>query len=44
LLCGIFFFVTSLFIHKDIDTLRGEMAKRAKNERMSQQTSLEEVA
>jgi MFS transporter, Spinster family, sphingosine-1-phosphate transporter len=44
LLCGIFFFVTSLFINKDIDTLRGEMAKRAKNERMSQQTSLEEVA
>src|SRR4030042_1579853 len=44
LLCGIFFFITSLFIHKDIDILRGEMSRRADNERISQQTILEEVA
>jgi MFS family permease len=44
ILCGIFFFITSLFINKDIDILRGEMAKRANNERMSHQTPLKDVA
>jgi MFS family permease len=44
ILCAIFFFFTSLFIRKDIDTLRGEMSRRANDERMSHQTSLEEVA
>jgi len=44
ILCAIFFFITSLFITKDIDILRSEMFQRAKNERLSQQTSLEEVA
>jgi MFS family permease len=43
-LCAIFFFITSLFIKKDIDTLRSLMTQRANNERLSQQTSLEEVA
>jgi MFS family permease len=42
-LCAIFFFFTSLFINKDIDTLRGEMSRRANNERMSHQTNIEEV-
>jgi MFS family permease len=44
ILCAIFFFFTSLYIRKDIDTLRGEMSRRANDERMSHQTSLEEVA
>jgi MFS family permease len=42
-LCAIFFFFTSLFINKDIDTLRGEMSRRANNERMSHQTNIEQV-
>jgi MFS family permease len=42
-LCAIFFFFTSLFINKDIDTLRGEMSRRANSERMSHQTNIEEV-
>ena len=36
LLCAVFFFVTSIFIKKDVETLRGEMALRAEQERMSQ--------
>jgi MFS family permease len=39
LVCAIFFFITSLFINKDIDILRGEMASRADQERMSQQST-----
>jgi MFS family permease len=44
LLCAVFFFITSLFIKKDIDTLRSVMSQRANNERLSQQTSLKELA
>jgi MFS family permease len=43
LLCGIFFFITSLFINKDIDILRGEMATRANKERMSYQNNPGEI-
>src|SRR4030065_1335236 len=35
ILCAIFFFITSIFIKRDIDTLRGEMSQRAANERMT---------
>ncbi len=44
ILCALFFFVTSLFIKKDIDTLRGQLSKRADQERISQQTSMQELA
>jgi MFS family permease len=40
LLCAIFFFVTSLFIKKDIDDLRSAMTLRANNERLSHQSSV----
>jgi MFS family permease len=43
ILCAIFFFITSLFIRKDIDTLRGEMSQRADQERISQQTAMQNV-
>lgn len=43
ILCAIFFFVTSVFIKKDVETLRGEMAQRAVQERITQQTSIQEV-
>ena len=43
-LCAAFFFITSLYIRKDIDILRSEMAQRANNERISQQSNLGEVA
>jgi MFS family permease len=43
LLCAIFFFFTSRFIKKDIDTLRGEMSNRADQERMTHQTALQDV-
>ncbi len=43
ILCSLFFFVTSLFIKKDITKLRNIMQQRANNERLSHQTSLEEV-
>jgi len=44
LLCAVFFFFTTLFINKDIDTLRGEMSRRADQERISQKSSAQEVA
>ena len=44
ILCALFFFVTSLFIKKDIDTLRGELSQRADRERISQHSSMQEVA
>jgi MFS family permease len=44
ILCAIFFFFTSLFIRKDIHTLRSEMARRADMERLTQLANLEEVA
>jgi MFS family permease len=44
LLCAVFFFFTTLFINKDIDTLRGEMSHRADQERLSQKSSAQEVA
>lgn len=43
ILCAIFFFITSLFIKRDIDTLRGEMSQRAENERMTQSASMQEI-
>jgi MFS family permease len=43
ILCAMFFFVTSLFIKKDIDTLRGELSHRADQERTTQQSLLQEV-
>ncbi len=42
-LCALFFFFTSLFINKDIDTLRGEMSHRAEQERMTQNPTLQDV-
>ncbi|MFZ2095572.1 MAG: MFS transporter [Anaerolineales bacterium] len=42
LLCALFFFITSLFIRKDIDILRTELSQRADLERISQQTHLPE--
>ena len=42
--CAIFFFFTSRFINNDIDTLRGEMANRADQERMSHQSALQKVS
>jgi MFS family permease len=39
-LCAIFFFFTSLFINKDIETLRREMTQRANDERLSQPTNI----
>jgi MFS family permease len=44
IVCAIFFFVTSLFINKDIATLRGELSQRADQERKNQQTSMQDVA
>jgi len=44
LLCAIFFFITSIFIKKDVETLRGEMALRAKQERINQQSSVQGVS
>jgi MFS family permease len=43
LLCAIFFFITSLFIKNDIDTLRGEMSNRADQERIAQQSAAQEL-
>jgi len=44
ILCAIFFFVTSLYIKKDVETLRAEMSHRADKERSSQQSTIQEVA
>jgi len=44
ILCAIFFFVTSLYIKKDVETLRAEMSHRADKERLSQQSTIQEVA
>jgi MFS family permease len=44
ILCAIFFFVTSQFIKKDVDTLRGEMAHRADQERLTHEPAIEDVA
>jgi len=44
LLCALFFFFTSRYISKDIDTLRGEMAARAVLERMKPKSSPQDVA
>jgi MFS family permease len=41
-LCALFFFITSLFIRKDIDILRTELSQRADLERISQQSHLPE--
>ncbi len=43
-LCAIFFFITSLFIKKDIGTLRGQMSDRADQERLTQESAPPEVA
>ena len=43
LLCAVFFFLTTLFINKDINTLRGEMSHRADQERMDQKSAVQEV-
>jgi MFS family permease len=43
-LCAIFFFVTSLYINKDIGTLRGQMTDRAESERLAQQSGPQEIA
>jgi MFS family permease len=43
LLCAVFFFFTTLFIGKDINTLRGEMSHRADQERMDQKSAVQEV-
>jgi MFS family permease len=43
ILCAIFFFITSLYINKDISTLRGQMTDRAEQERMAQQPGSQEV-
>jgi MFS family permease len=42
-LCALFFFITSRYIRKDIDVLRREMAHRADEERIIQQSNLQEV-
>lgn len=42
-LCAIFFFVTSLFINKDIGTLRGQMTDRAEQELLAQQSTHQEI-
>jgi hypothetical protein len=39
LLCALFFYITSRYIKKDIDILRGEMAHRADQEIVSQQSA-----
>ncbi len=44
LLCAIFFFFTTLFIKKDVATLRSEMSHRADAERLTRDVNLEEVA
>jgi MFS family permease len=44
LLCAVFFFFTSLFIKKDINTLRGEMSRRADKERMTLGVDNQDVA
>ncbi len=43
LLCAFFFFITSLYIKRDIHTLREEMADRATQERLSLETIPEEA-
>lgn len=43
IVCAIFFFFTSRFINKDIDTLRSEMEDRANQERASHQTAVQEA-
>ncbi len=43
-LCALFFYITSRYIRKDIDTLRSEMALRADREKISPQSSIPEVA
>jgi fucose permease len=43
ILCAIFFFLTTLFIRKDIGKLRAEMSHRAELEKLSQQSHLEEA-
>ena len=40
--CALFFFVTTLFIRKDIDTLRTELSERADQERTEHQTIITE--
>jgi MFS family permease len=44
ILCAIFFFITSLFIKKDISTLRGQMSDRANQELLARQPAPEEAA
>ncbi len=43
ILCGVFFFITTFFIKRDIFTLRTELADRAEQERVSHEPVLEEV-
>lgn len=43
-LCAIFFFVTSLYIKRDIGTLRGQMSDRADHERLAHDSNPPEVA
>jgi MFS family permease len=43
-LCAIFFYITSLYINKDIGTLRGQMTDRAEQERLAQHSAPSEVA
>ena len=42
-LCALFFFFTSRYIKKDINTLRGEMSDRAEQERKTQNPSLQDM-
>ena len=42
--CALFFFVTTLFIRKDIDTLRTELSERADQERTEHQTIITETS
>jgi MFS family permease len=44
IVCAIFFFITSLFIKKDVEILRGEMSRRADDERGVSPAAIEEVA
>jgi MFS family permease len=43
-LCAIFFYITSLYINKDIGTLRSQMTDRAEQERLAQHSAPSEVA
>jgi MFS family permease len=43
-LCAIFFFITTLFIKKDIGTLRGQMSDRADQERLAQESAIQKVS